>query len=137
MEEAERWYKKSLEILEEARQGTETPEILRFLSRTYSMLGNLGLASREEQKRREAAVWLRKSLEIDEMKAEAAGTNEIYDDLAVSYHNLGLLEQDVSLLEKALAIWEKLERDCPEVPLYHRRVSDTRVAIEKIREMKG
>ena len=132
--EAEKWYLKCLSILEPLSQQVESTQVLRELSRTYSMLSALGRAVTDEKKRREAAVWLKKSLEIDEKLAAQAGTPQAYDDLACSYSGLGALSLDITHCEKALAIWRDLHRKYPNEPLYEKRIRDEEYNIGKLKE---
>ena len=132
--EAEKWYLKSLSVLEPLSQQDKSNRTRRLLSRTYSMLSVLGRAVTDEKKRREAADWLKKSLEIDEKLAAQAGTAEAYDDLACSYSGLGGLALDVSYNEKALAIWRDLHRKYPNEPLYEKRIEDEQYNIGKLKE---
>lgn len=132
--EAEKWYLKSLSILEPLSRQIESTRILRELSRIYSMLSVLGRAVTDEKKRREAVVWLKKSLEIDEKLAAEAGTPQAYDDLACSYSGLGDLALDVTYCEKALAIWQDLHKRYPNEPLYEKRIKDEQYNIQKLKE---
>jgi tetratricopeptide (TPR) repeat protein len=131
--EAEQWYRKSYEIQEELFEETDTPVVWRLLSRTCSMLGNLGMASTNPVKRGEAMEWHQKALEMDLKLAKASGTPQSYDDLACSYSGLGSLTNDISLQEKALSIWQDLQRKYPEEALYRERVETEISNIEKVR----
>ena len=132
--EAEKWYLKCLSILEPLSQQSESTQILRELSRTYSMLSVLGRAVTDEKKRREAVVWLKKSLEIDEKLAKSVGTPQAFDDLACSYSGIGASTLDVSYCEKALAIWQDLHRQYPHEHLYEKRIEDEQDNIKKLKE---
>lgn len=132
--EAEKWYLKCLSILEPLSQQFDSPQILRALSRTYSMLSVLGRAVTDEKKRKEAVVWLKKSLEIDEKLAGLSGTPQAYDDLACSYSGLGDLALDITYCEKALAIWQDLHKRYPNERLYEKRIEDEKYNIGKLKE---
>lgn len=131
--EADQWYRESYEIQEEVLKDTDTPVVWRLLSRTCSMLGNLGFTSLDPVKRGEAIEWHRKALDMDLKLAEALGTPQSYDDLACSYSGLGGLTNDISLKEKALSIWQDLRRKYPEEDLYRERVETEISNIEKVR----
>ncbi len=132
--EAEKCYLQCLSILEPLSKQYESTQLLRELSRTYSMLNVLGRAVTDEKKRSEAVVWLKKSLEIDEKLAEQAGTAQAYDDLACSYSGLGDSALDITYCEKALAIWQDLHRRYPNERLYEKRIEDEQYNIGKLKE---
>lgn len=131
---AEQFYLKCISILEPLAQQDGSANVLRELSRSYSMLSALGRAVTDEKKRREAVVWLKKSLEIDEKLAAQTGTPQAYDDLACSYSGLGALALDTAYCERALAIWQDLHDQYPGERLYEKRIEDEKYNIEKLKE---
>lgn len=70
---------------------------------------------------------------MDLKLAKASGTPQSYDDLACSYSGLGSLTNDISLQEKALSIWQDLQRKYPEEALYRERIETEISNIEKVR----
>ena len=133
--EAEKWYLKSIDILEPLSRQYDSPQIMRELSRAYSMMNVMGRMTTDEKKRKEAVEWLKKSLEIDEKLAAQAGTPQAYDDLACSYSGLGGMTLDASYCEKALSIWRDLHRKYPNERLYAKRIEDEEYNIARLKEL--
>ena len=134
-EKAENSYSMSIFTLENVlREHGEITEIMRELSRSYSMRCTLCRLVTDEKKRSEAEGWAKKALEIDEKIAKKEGTPQAYDDLACSYDTMGGVACDVSYCEKALAIWRDLHKKYPKESLYVKRIEDEEFNIRKLKE---
>lgn len=123
-ERAEKEFIKCLAILEPLSQKNESKALRRKISQAYSMLSVCGLAVADAKKRSEATEWAKKAVSIDEKLVEQDGTADAYDALATSYSNLGAATMDITLCDKALQIWMKLQEQYPNNPLYKKRVED-------------
>lgn len=114
---AREWYCKALSIDEKIAE-SGLMEDLKNLSTSYERLGKIAIAEKDLTAARK---WYRKSLKYRKQVVELMGTPSNYEDLAQAYHMVGLLDEDVHLLEEAFTVWQMLAEKYPHITQYQQR----------------
>ncbi len=125
---AKEYYEKGLEIRKKLADSTGTVQALRDLSLSYNRLGDIAKA---EQDFVLAKEYYDKGSEISKKLAENTGTAQAYDDLALSYYKLACILIDKPLFQKAYEIWEKLNRQFPQIRTFADRLDMAKEILNK------